>query len=138
MIPRGFRNNNPCNIRRGSAWQGLSKTQTDPAFCQFVSMHYGLRATFKLLRNYISGFNGKIAPHNTIEKIITRWAPPSENATKRYIHFVAGKCHKAPSEVVWFSDREFMISLVESMMMMESGQLCEHELIVGAYDCINV
>lgn len=137
MTPRGFRNNNPCNIRRGSAWKGLRKVQTDPAFCQFTTMQYGLRATFKLLRNYISGFDGKIAPHNTIAKIITRWAPPNENATAKYINYVAGKCNLQPSDVVWFGDRDLMIRLVEAMMMMESGQVCDRQIILAAYDMVN-
>lgn len=135
--PRGFRNNNPLNIRKGQAWQGLRKYQTDPAFCQFVTLQYGIRAAFKLLKNYITGFDGRIAPHNTIEKIIKRWAPPSENNTSSYIHFVASRCKRTPTEVVWFSDREFMVSLVTAMMIMESGKTCAPEIIEAAYDMLS-
>ena len=38
MASRGVRNNNPCNIRLGSDWQGLSDRQEDKSFCPFVSM----------------------------------------------------------------------------------------------------
>lgn len=134
--PRGFRNNNPCNIRRGAAWQGLAKYQNDPAFCQFTTMTWGLRATFKLLKNYISGFDGRIAPCNTIRKIIRRWAPPTENKTESYVHFVATRCQVDPDEVVWFSDRDFMVKLVSAMMIMESGKVCAAELITTAYDMV--
>ena len=42
MLPRGIRNNNPLNIRRGKdQWQGLRAQQTDASFCQFESLDYG-------------------------------------------------------------------------------------------------
>ena len=31
-VPRGIRNNNPLNIRKGNNWQGERHPQTDPAF----------------------------------------------------------------------------------------------------------
>lgn len=80
---RGYRNCNPGNLRHGSKWQGLAATQTDAAFCQFVSMTMGMRALCKLLSNYIK--NG----HNTIQKIISRYAPSSENNTAAYIATVS-------------------------------------------------
>lgn len=80
---RGYRNNNPGNLRHGSKWQGLAPTQTDASFCQFVSMTMGMRALCKLLSNYIK--NG----HNTIQKIVSRYAPSSENNTAAYIATVS-------------------------------------------------
>ncbi len=49
---RGFRNNNPGNIRHGEPWLGLAEDQTDPDFCQFVSVEYGIRAMFRILETY--------------------------------------------------------------------------------------
>jgi hypothetical protein len=50
MLPRGIRNNNPLNIRRGKdQWQGLRAQQTDAQFCQFETLEYGWRAAFYLL-----------------------------------------------------------------------------------------
>ena len=47
MLPRGIRNNNPLNIRRGKdQWKGLRAQQTDASFCQFESLEYGWRAAF--------------------------------------------------------------------------------------------
>ena len=75
-IPRGIRNNNPLNIRRfkNTKWAGLASEQTDPAFCQFVTMVYGWRAAFVLLRKYF--FTYKL---RTVRDIISRWAPPEDN-----------------------------------------------------------
>jgi len=81
-VPRGIRNNNPLNIRRSAAkWKGLVEHPTDKAFCQFMSMTYGLRAAFKLLHSYYYKHNCR-----TIRQIIMRWAPPSDgNDTEAYI-----------------------------------------------------
>lgn len=80
---RGYRNNNPGNLRHGSPWAGLSKIQKDTSFCQFDSMYMGLRALCKLISNYIKNGN------NTIEKIISRYAPATENNTLGYIKQVS-------------------------------------------------
>lgn len=77
--PRGVRNNNPLNIRVGNNWQG-EITNTDGEFEQFESVEMGIRAAAKLLKNYRDMYG-----LNTIEKIITRWAPPDENNTPAYI-----------------------------------------------------
>lgn len=53
IIPRGIRNNNPLNIKIGNNWLGEVTDPTDPIFEQFVSMKYGLRAAFIILRRYI-------------------------------------------------------------------------------------
>ena len=82
MLARGLRNNNPLNIRRvaGTNWKGQRAKQTDRSFVQFESIEFGLRAAFVLLRTYSRKYK-----LNCIRDIITRWAPPSENDTERYI-----------------------------------------------------
>ena len=53
-LPRGYRNNNPLNIRNSNEkWAGEIRPSQDPAFKQFKSMGYGFRAALKLIRNYI-------------------------------------------------------------------------------------
>ena len=89
MEPRGIRNNNPLNIRKGSNWKGERPNQKDRAFEEFQTMQYGIRAGFIILRKYVTGYNGLTNKFNTIEKIVRRWAPPTENVTQRYIDFVA-------------------------------------------------
>ena len=86
MIARGIRNNNPLNVRRSKdKWQGMKALQTDSQFCQFETMAYGWRAAFVLLtRTYYHTYR-----LFTIRAIISRWAPPNENNTKRYIENVS-------------------------------------------------
>ena len=85
MLPRGIRNNNPLNIRRGKdQWKGLRAQQTDVSFCQFGSLEYGWRAAFYLLtRTYYHKYR-----LYTIRMIINKWAPPNENQTSKYIENV--------------------------------------------------
>ena len=116
-LPRGIRNNNPLNIRRseshqarlngrvstdvdkvnirrGSQWKGLSRTQSDPSFCQFETLEYGWRAAFCLLtKTYFARYHLQ-----TIRAIISRWAPSCENDTSAYIQNVSRLTGIAPDE----------------------------------------
>lgn len=132
--PRGIRNNNPLNIRKGNNWKGEIKNQNDPSFEQFESMQMGLRAGFKLLSNYIKGGKSGAVRYNTLEKIIRRWAPPSENATARYIDFVATNAGISPMQVLSFYDRPTMCQIVRAMAFVENGQWIDMDLIKSAYD----
>ena len=84
---RGWRNNNPLNIRRGEYWVGLVEIPTDWVFCQFISMAFGYRAAYKILKSYYRYFNQK-GMVCSIENIISRWAPERENDTEGYIYRV--------------------------------------------------
>ena len=86
--PRGFRNNNPLNIRKGSKWKGLSPVQSDKSFCVFSSMHYGIRAAAYLLLKYYTKYE-----LHTLYDIISRWAPQNENNTLAYCMSVAIRLH---------------------------------------------
>ena len=131
--PRGWRNNNPLNIRRGKTkWVGEvdhltlvltdkmgNKTTTkeyDRSFCQFSEMAYGWRATFKILKKYITEYK-----LNTISKIIGRWAPPNENNTNTYIHHVSMCAGIDENEVVHITDEDAMLGIVQGMCTMENG-----------------
>lgn len=92
-IPRGIRNNNPLNIRIGNKWKGLKTPNTDGAFDQFISVQWGYRAAFIILRNYINKHKC-----NTVRKIISRFAPSSENNTAAYIKTVCKKTGYQPDQ----------------------------------------
>ena len=79
---RGIRNNNPGNIRKSSSiWAGQAppEAQSDPAFVIFTAPEYGIRAMAKILKTYFS------RGVDTIEKVISTWAPETENNTGAYI-----------------------------------------------------
>lgn len=136
MEPRGIRNNNPLNIRKGNQWKGERKVQTDKAFEEFETMAYGIRAGFYLIRKYMSGYGGLTEKFNTIEKIVKRWAPPSENATNKYIDFVAKDMGISPHQRLSFQNRGQMINLVYAMIFVECGQRVDKEVIGSGYDLL--
>lgn len=115
-MTRGLRNNNPGNIRKNSiVWQGQIPG-TDAAFATFISMAYGYRALIKLLLTYIKQGT------NTIEKIITRWAPPSDgNDTKAYIAFVAKTTKIAASAPIAIDDVKTLAKLAGAISQQENG-----------------
>ena len=60
-LPRGYRNNNPLNLRiSNNNWAGKVYNNTDGAFEQFSSMAYGYRAAFMTIRKYLYRFRNHI------------------------------------------------------------------------------
>ena len=129
MIPRGIRNNNPLNIRVGNVWLGEVNNPTDPLFEQFNSMEYGLRAGFVLLRRYIRHYK-----RQTIEDIISSWAPSNENNTKAYIDTVVKVSEIPSNRILHYSDKETMCKLVDAMCFVENGKHVSMEKIIKGYD----
>ena len=136
MKPRGIRNNNPLNIRKGCSWRGERPVQTDKAFEEFVSMEWGIRAAFKLLRNHITGFKGTRPKMNTLRKLIGVWAPPSENATTKYVDFVASHVGLLPSDIINPDDRTLMVKIARAMAFVECGEWIDTQLFESAWDLL--
>lgn len=132
-VPRGIRNNNPLNIRKGNNWKGERKVQTDKAFEEFETLQYGLRAGLKLIRNQISGFNGSRPKFNTIGKLIKVWAPPSENQTLRYVDFVCQAVGKQPFDIIRDNDQKLICEIARAMAFVECGQWIDIEQFESAW-----
>ena len=79
---RGFRNNNPGNIRFGNNWVGEIEG-ADSSFETFASVEYGIRAIYVLINTYKLRYNDV-----TAFDIIHRYAPTTENQTNHYINAV--------------------------------------------------
>lgn len=135
-MPRGIRNNNPLNIRKGSNWKGERPIQTDQAFEEFVSMEWGIRAGIKLIRNHITGFNGQRPPANTIKKLISVWAPAKENNTEAYIRTVCQQTAIGRNDLLHADDRRSIIAIARAMAYVECGMWLEPELFQSAYDLL--
>lgn len=113
-LPLGLRNNNPGNIKASpDNWQG--EIGTDSGFEVFKSVFWGLRALFKNLKTYYFRYG-----LNTIEKIINRWAPPSENDTESYIQFVSYRTGVDPKkEISW--NHFYFVPIAGEIVKMENG-----------------
>lgn len=117
-LPRGYRNNNPLNIRINPAnkWQGKVANNTDGVFEQFVAMEYGYRAAMKLIQNYINNYGLK-----TVSDIISRWAPTDENNTAGYIQRVIGINNWTAGKLIDPDDKDDMCDLAYAMAIVENG-----------------
>ena len=124
-MTRGLRNNNPLNIRlNNTCWQGMCMEQTDDDFVQFTTMAYGYRAAWRILFTYFYRFVSQHKPF-TVGNIIARWAPPTENDTRTYIHTMEaltgiGKTEKLlPPHIVESYPK--LSQLMAAMTTMENG-----------------
>ena len=115
--PRGLRNNNPGNIRiNNDLFQGEVRPSKDKSFKEFETMPYGYRAMFKILSSYYKNYK-----LDTIRKMITRWAPPKENHTEKYIKAVSDYAGIPADDPININDREQMIRIVAGMSKVENG-----------------
>lgn len=128
MLPKGLRNNNPLNIRIGNTWLGEREHPTDSEFEEFVTLAYGLRAAFIILRRYIRRYH-----LNTIQLIVARWAPRNENETEKYIQFVCKDTRMMPNTTIQYEDKNTMCKLVGAMAFVECGQRIEVSEIEKGY-----
>lgn len=128
VIPRGLRNNNPLNIRIGNTWLGEREHPTDGEFEEFVTLAYGLRAAFIILRRYIRRYH-----LNTVRLIVERWAPRNENETEKYIQFVCQDTGLMPNTTIQYEDEKTMCKLVGAMAFIECGQRIQVSEIVKGY-----
>ena len=128
-LPRGIRNHNPGNIKLGTDWDGLADVQSDEVFCVFKEPVWGIRALMRILLVY--RFSHK---KYTIEDIIARWAPPSENDTDAYIKFVCERMDFNPMDQL-DNSIEHYLPLVKSIIKMENGDqpYSDEILVEGMY-----
>jgi hypothetical protein len=92
--PIGLRNNNPGNlIESGISWEG--KIGSNGGFVVFDDVAWGIRA-------FATNFYSSITRYgtDTLRKYITRYAPPNENDTERYIQLVSQKTGISPDEKI--------------------------------------
>lgn len=116
-IPRGIRNKNPGNIRKGAKWLGLAAEQPDKEFCTFTEAIYGIRALMKLLQNY-----SRMYHLDTVREIISRWAPPNENNTVAYIQMVAKHLKVNPDSPLDLTEKHTLVKLAQAITRHENGQ----------------
>jgi hypothetical protein len=79
-------------------------------------MPHGYRAAFVTLATYLS------RGWNTIEKIISHWAPPSENDTENYIAAVERWSGVPRSRELTAADGADYILIVAAMSFVENGK----------------
>lgn len=120
-IARGLRNNNPGNIRlNGITYEGEIVPSKDKSFKQFKSMEYGYRAMFVVLHTYARKYG-----INTIEGMISRYAPASENHTQKYIDAVSEWSGVPGTSHITTTNADVMIPIVAAMSRVENGEAAD-------------
>lgn len=116
-IARGLRNNNPGNIRlNGITYEGEIVPSKDKSFKQFKAISYGYRAMFVVLHTYARKYG-----INTIEGMISRYAPASENHTQKYIDAVSEWSGVSATSHLTSTNADVMIPIVAAMSRVENG-----------------
>lgn len=116
-MARGYDNFNPGNIRKSAVTYKGEKPSTDASFKQFISMAWGYRAMFVLLDTYRLKHG-----LNTLQSMLNRYAPPTENNTTEYINFVSSRTKIADISQVDTRNEKQMIPIVAAMAKMENGK----------------
>lgn len=116
-MSRGIKNNNPGNIRlSGAHWLGKIDPSKDADFEQFDTPELGIRALAKTLLAYYQNHG-----LDTIEGIISRWAPSNENDTKAYIEQICGQCGFSADEALEIDNADVLAGLCEAIIYHENG-----------------
>jgi len=122
-VPRGKRNNNPFNIDYSpkNPWDGQigiepKSPNGTQRFSAFIDPVFGARAFFKLLETYKS--KHKI---DTVQKMVQRFAPDTENDTSAYAEFVAKSLGVNVSDKIDLTDKDTAISIAKAKAQFENG-----------------
>lgn len=124
--PRGLRNNNPGNLKKGIPWLGLlpEAQQTDGTFLQFSEMVYGIRAMARCLRSYATKSGIR-----TIAAMSSRWAPSIDgNHPGQYARTVVQYCRSVAASVdqpIDLADADVAFGVIRGIMVAENGSLAE-------------
>ena len=115
---RGIANKNPGNIvYTGIPWQGLIGSD-EKGFCVFESHRQGIRAIAKNLTTYRNKHGA-----DTVEEIISRWAPPKANNTARYIRDVARETGYSPKQKLDLRNHDTLTTLTMAIAKYDSGAI---------------
>lgn len=115
--------NNPGNIRCNRELKGVVDCNAK-GFSIFESENAGIKAIHSLLKVYYNKYG-----LNTISKIISRYAPSTENQTGIYIDFVAQKSGFGKNQILEIPDLKY---LIKSLIKMESGKNYTNEKLFEA------
>lgn len=117
QLPRGYRNNNPGNIKYSYKNDWLGKVpyiyNTDKEFEQFSELRYGVRAMIILIKK-------KIASKGNLSAVINDYAREPQDKVSKYIDFVTKQTGWEANKLLT-TDRKTLFLLVSAMIGFENG-----------------
>lgn len=117
-LTRGFRNNNPGNVKRsGDAWKGKISfsNSKDSVFEQFTHIEYGIRCLFAIMRTYRNKHGIK-----TIKAFVQRFAPAVENNESSYSAYLSQELGYSTTATLP-DTKEFRIKMAKAIIEYENG-----------------
>ncbi len=126
VLRRGLRNRNPGNLEHSDQflWDGeiYPAPNGEERFCYFESPVMGIRALCKTLRTY---YNARLAKDgskiDTVQEVIDRWAPPSENNTDAYADQVRKALDVENGEHIDLNDLSTLHNTAKAITHHENG-----------------
>lgn len=117
----GVKNNNPANIRYSSLNKWKHQGKPNKGFCTFDSPVWGVRALLILIRKYRFSYG-----LDSVSRIISRFAPSSENDTVSYIKYVCNALGVSPDEELnldffFFAEFSQLYKLCHAICFIESN-----------------
>jgi len=114
-LKRGERNNNPGNLNyAGQA--GAMLERSGGRFAKFQSAYDGLRAMARQLMLYAK------RGINSVEGIISTWAPSSENNTGAYVNSISSRLGVDPKAALNLQNPQVLSQLMNGIIHHENGR----------------
>ena len=125
-LSRAERNNNPGNLEfRGQ--RGATREDGEGRFAKFGSAEEGVAALARQLQLY--GSRGI----DTIEEIISKYAPASENNTSAYINAMVNRLKVSANQQLDLNDPQVLSGLIQGISRHEAGRsfLSDQQVMTG-------
>ncbi|CAI0818517.1 lytic transglycosylase [Serratia proteamaculans] len=122
--PRGIRNNNPGNLNYVGQNGAALENHATPRFARFNSAFEGFAALGKQIKAYYNG-TSKAAGYQklqSVEDIISRFAPASENNTQGYIDKLSKMLGVGRGESLNIHDPQVLATLMNGITQIENGK----------------
>lgn len=122
--PRGIRNNNPGNLNYVGQNGATLENHATPRFARFNSAFEGFAALGKQIKAYYNG-TSKAAGYQklqSVEDIISRFAPASENNTQGYIDKLSKMLGVGRGDSLNIQDPKVLATLMNGITQIENGK----------------
>ncbi|MGP2827125.1 lytic transglycosylase [Serratia marcescens] len=122
--PRGIRNNNPGNLNYVGQNGAALEDHATPRFARFNSAFEGFAALGKQIKAYYNG-TSKAAGYQklqSVEDIISRFAPASENNTQAYINKLSKMLGVGRGDSLNIQDPQVLATLMNGITQIENGK----------------
>lgn len=122
--PRGIRNNNPGNLNYVGQNGATLENHATPRFARFNSAFEGFAALGKQIKAYYNG-TSKAAGYQklqSVEDIISRFAPASENNTQGYINKLSKMLGVGRGDSLNIQDPQVLATLMNGITQIENGK----------------